>query len=104
MLNPQTRYNRFLFFDDKIQHVLHVSNNIFLIICEQSVYILNANFAILKEKIIELEKSPKKIISGTILNKKKFLIHTKAQNSIIDARVYNLDGKLISIIEIPKYM
>lgn len=91
-----------LIYEDRIDHVLHTSDNSFLVLCRSGAYLVDGNAPIVEE--ISLEEIPEKIQSGTALNKNFFFLHVKVKEDEQEGRVYDLVGNLVSKIAIPNHL
>lgn len=87
-------------FNEEIRHVLFLSKELFLVLTHCGTYKVDGNLAKIVE--IQLEDIPKSINSGTVIRNSFFFLHVKVDNKTYEGRIYNLEGKLTSRIEVPK--
>lgn len=99
ILNLQLKEKAELKFEERIDHILHLSENLFLVLSENGIFKVDAFY--LEMEKIELEEAPKQIHCGTVLKKDHYFLYVKAEDKIFEGRTYNLQGKLISRIKIP---
>lgn len=85
-----------IYFENEIFHVLHSTNDLFLVLTKFGAYKINRNLPKAKIEKIELEENPNMIRSGTTLKNNYFFLHVKVDNSTREGRIYTFDGKLIS--------
>lgn len=82
--------------ENRVRHVLHTSNNFFLVLADDEAYKINGD-TLLVEKF-QLEQTPKIIYSGTALGDSYIFLHVQLENKNSEGRVYDLEGKLTSQI------
>lgn len=88
--------------ENRIIHILHLFNNLFLILTKFRVY----KFYIRNYKVekIQLNQAPKGIQSGTTFKKELLFLHVLVDNENHEGRFYDLHGNIISRITISKYL
>lgn len=99
LFNFEFEEEKEFFFKENIHHVLFLYENTFLIICETEIFKIDGNISGTTMDKIDLEKNPRNILSGILINKNNFLLHVTifiSGSEFYEFRIYNLEGKLVS--------